>query len=198
MRNSFLRTWVFITICGGMLCLPRTLTATIFSFTDDNGVVHFSNVPNDPRYRPVASRRIRYSRAANYFRYDPYISVAARRFSVDPLLVKAIISAESDFVRTAVSNKGAKGLMQLMPETINDMKVSDPFDAEDNITGGTRYLSRLLKTFKGDLNLTLAAYNAGPTVVKKIGRVPEFTETRNYVNKVIRNYKKYQAVGLNL
>ena len=195
MRNSFLRTWVFITICGVMLCLPRTLTATIFSFTDDNGVVHFSNVPNDPRYRPVASRRIRYSRPANYFRYDPYISVAARRFSVDPLLVKAIISAESDFVRTAVSNKGAKGLMQLMPETINDMKVSDPFDAEDNITGGTRYLSRLLKTFKGDLNLTLAAYNAGPTVVKKIGRVPEYTETRNYVNKVIRNYKNTRLWG---
>ena len=198
MGNSFLKTWVFITICGGMLCLPRTLTATIFSFTDNNGVVHFSNVPDDPRYRPLVSRRIRYGRPVNHLRYDPYISKAARRFSVDPLLIKAIISAESNFDRTAVSKKGAKGLMQLMPATINDMNVSDPFDAEDNITGGTRYFSRLLKTFNGDLNLTLAAYNAGPTVVKKIGRVPKISETRNYVNKVIKNYRKYQAVGLNL
>ena len=181
-----------------MLCLPRTLTATIFSFTDNNGVVHFSNVPDDPRYRPMVSRRIRYARPVNHLRYDPYISKAARRFSVDPLLIKAIISAESNFDRTAVSKKGAKGLMQLMPATINDMNVSDPFDAEDNITGGTRYFSRLLKTFNGDLNLTLAAYNAGPTVVKKIGRVPKISETRNYVSKVIKNYRKYQAVGLNL
>jgi len=198
MGNSFLKTWVFITICGGMLCLPRTLTATIFSFTDNNGVVHFSNVPDDPRYRPMVSRRIRYARPVNHLRYDPYISEAARRFSVDPLLIKAIISAESNFDRTAVSKKGAKGLMQLMPATINDMNVSDPFDAEDNITGGTRYFSRLLKTFNGDLNLTLAAYNAGPTLVKKIGRVPKISETRNYVSKVIKNYRKYQAVGLNL
>ncbi len=197
MRNNFLKTWVFIIICG-MLFLPNTLTATIFSFTDNNGVVHFSNVPDDPRYRPMVSRRIRYARPVNHLRYDPYISEAARRFSVDPLLIKAIISAESNFDRTAVSKKGAKGLMQLMPATINDMNVSDPFDAEDNITGGTRYFSRLLKTFNGDLNLTLAAYNAGPTLVKKIGRVPKISETRNYVSKVIRNYRKYQAVGLNL
>ena len=198
MGNFFLKTWVFITICGGMLCLPGTLTATIFSFTDNNGVVHFSNVPDDPRYRPMVSRRIRYARPVNHLRYDLYISKAARRFSVDPLLIKAIISAESNFDRTAVSKKGAKGLMQLMPATINDMNVSDPFDAEDNITGGTRYFSRLLKTFNGDLNLTLAAYNAGPTVVKKIGRVPKISETLNYVSKVIKNYRKYQAVGLNL
>ena len=195
MRNSFLKTWVFITMCGAMLCLPPTLPATIFSFTDANGVVHFSNVPGDPRYRPMFTKRFGPGRSANHFKYDPYIREAARRFSVDPLLVKAVISAESDFDRTAVSNKGAKGLMQLMPETINDMKVSDPFDAEDNITGGTRYLSRLLKTFRGDLKLTLAAYNAGPNLVKRYGRVPRIPETREYVNKVMRNYRRYQAKG---
>lgn len=183
-------------MCGAILCLPRTLSATIYSFTDTNGVVHFSNVPGDPRYRPVFTKRFRHGRSANHFRYDPYIREAARQFSVDPLLVKAVISAESDFDRTAVSNKGAKGLMQLMPGTISDMKVSDPFDAEDNIKGGTRYLSRLLKTFHGDLKLTLAAYNAGPNVVKRYGRVPRIPETLDYVNKVMRNYRRYQTKGL--
>ena len=82
-----------------------------------------------------------------------------------------------------------------MPETANDMKVRDPFDPVENIYGGTGYLRKLLDLFKGDLQLTLAAYNSGPTRVKQIGRVPRITETRKYIKNVLTNYKRYQAMS---
>lgn len=116
--------------------------------------------------------------------YDDMIDQAATKNGVDPDLVKAVVKAESGFKSDAVSRTGAQGLMQLMPSTASALGVSDPFDPEQNIDAGTRYLKSQIDRF-GDTKLALAAYNAGPGNVVKYGGVPPFNETKNYVSKVM-------------
>jgi len=116
----------------------------------------------------------------------------AEQYGLRPELVKAVIKAESNFNRRAVSRKGAQGLMQLMPRTAKAMRVMDPFDPEQNIAGGTQYLSRLLGMFNGNERLAVAAYNAGPGRVKQYGGVPPFPETANYVTRVFRFVDVYK------
>lgn len=186
------RVIFYITALCLAVLLPDLSLATIYSYVDQDGAVHFTNVPNDSKYRVWSRKRSRLKGAANSYQYDPHIRNAARLYEVDPLLVKAVIKAESDFDCYAISKKGAKGLMQLMPETMRDMNVVDPFDPEANILGGTCYLRKLLVLFKGDLKMTLAAYNAGPNRVKELGRIPRITETKNYVRNVLVNYKRYK------
>ena len=124
--------------------------------------------------------------------FEHHIQRAARRNNIDPALVKAIIKAESDFDPLAISSAGAQGLMQLMPETAREMEVRDPFDAQENIFGGTRYLRELLNAYNGNLTLSLAAYNAGPSRVIG-GQVPPIRETRQYIKRVLRWYRNYQV-----
>jgi len=112
------------------------------------------------------------------------VEEAARLHQVSPDLVKAIIAVESEFDQWAVSSKGARGLMQLMPDTARRLGVADSFDARQNIFGGTQYLRMLLDQFGGDVDLALAAYNAGPTAVLRYGGIPPYRETRGYVQKV--------------
>jgi len=116
------------------------------------------------------------------------VSKHADLLGIDAHLVRAVIRIESDFDPRAVSPKGAMGLMQLMPETASLMGVSDPFDIEQNIIGGIRYLQYCLNRFHGDLNKALAAYNAGPLQVEKYDGCPPFAETRNYVAQVMQAY----------
>jgi soluble lytic murein transglycosylase-like protein len=118
--------------------------------------------------------------------FDPQIRAEADRQNVAPELLRAVISAESAFVPCAVSDKGAMGLMQLMPGTATAMGVSDPMDPSDNLRGGVRYLGQLLERYGGDLSLALSAYNAGPAVVDKFGGVPPIPETQNYVREILR------------
>lgn len=119
--------------------------------------------------------------------YDPIIrKIAARYAGVDPALIHSIISIESAYDRFAVSDKGAQGLMQLMPATAKDYGVINVFDAGENIEGGIKYLSDLLKAYPNRLDLVLAAYNAGRSAVAKYDGVPPYPETRNYVEKVTR------------
>lgn len=110
----------------------------------------------------------------------------ADQHGVDAQLVQRVIEAESGFDPACVSNKGAMGLMQLMPDTARDLGVADPFDPEQNIEGGTKYLAQMLERFQGDRRRALAAYNAGPTVVAEHGGIPPFPETRRFVAKVLR------------
>ena len=124
--------------------------------------------------------------------YDQYISYYGVRYNIDPHLIRAVIRTESAFNPNAISEKGAQGLMQLMPGTARELSVNDPFDPEENIEGGTKYLRSLLNTFKNDVRLALAAYNAGPTIVKKQNSIPRIPETIQYVDRVLKYYREYK------
>jgi len=124
--------------------------------------------------------------------YDSLIETTARRLSLDPMLIKSVMHAESGFNPNAVSRKGASGLMQLMPATARRYGVSSLFDPRQNVMGGARYLSFLLERFDHDLELALAGYNAGENAVDAHGGVPPYEETRHYVKKVIRLYRHYR------
>jgi len=169
------------------------VSADIYRYKDKNGVWHFTNIKTDSRYT-LFFRRSKNVPPEEYIReYDGIIIQASKLFGVDRFLIKAVIKAESDFDHQAVSRKGAQGLMQLMPPTADAMAVEDPFNPEENILGGTHYLSLLLKRFKNNKNLALAAYNAGPENVESHQGVPPFPETENFVKKVMDYYRLYNA-----
>lgn len=125
--------------------------------------------------------------------YDPFVREAAATFDLDPALIRAVIQAESAFDPWAVSRAGAQGLMQLMPELSKEFGVSDPFDPRQNILAGAEYLKRLLDRFGGNMELALAGYNAGPTVVARYAAIPPFEETRKYVKTVKALLRRRQA-----
>jgi hypothetical protein len=139
----------------------------------------------DPNYRRLARGRVVTSEAI-----DQAIEEAATKHNVDPNLVRAVVKVESNFDPTAVSRKGAMGLMQLMPSTARELNVSNPFDPEQNVDAGVRHLKRLLERFNGNVGLSLAAYNAGQGAVQRSGGVPPFAETRNYVRRITTLYGK--------
>ena len=169
--------------------------AAMYSYVDEFGRLHFTNVPADPRYKKDPGFDA-IQKTAVQGRYGKFIRTAAERYSLDPELIRAIIKVESSFNPFAVSEKGAMGLMQLMPGTAEEMHVREPFEAEDNIMGGSKYLRKMLNLFEGDLQLGLAAYNAGPNRVLENGRIPRIPETEQYVVKVLREYGKVKASSL--
>jgi soluble lytic murein transglycosylase-like protein len=124
--------------------------------------------------------------------FQPIILTAALKYKVDPALIHAIILAESSYNPQAVSKKGAKGLMQLMPSTAAALGVKDAFDPEHNVDGGVKYLRHLLDHFEGDLQLVVAAYNAGMRKVKKYNGIPPYKTTRYYVKKVFQYYRYFK------
>ena len=165
----------------------------IYTYLDERGVVHFTNVTWDARYKPVRSRSAGLRVVApsgETQRFDGLIGLAARQHRVQPALVKAVIAAESNFDPGAVSVKGAQGLMQLMPTTAASLGVADPLEPHENVRGGAAYLRAMLDRF-GDLERALAAYNAGPTSVDHYGGVPPYPETQDYVQRVLTYYRHY-------
>jgi soluble lytic murein transglycosylase-like protein len=172
--------------------------ADIYSFVDEAGVTHFSNVPTDGRYRLVLAAPPEPAAAGSgdthwlsrSRAFDPYIESAAREAQVQPQLVRAIIVVESAFNPKAVSRKGAVGLMQLLPETARRYGASNAFDPEQNIHAGTRYLRDLIARYGNNLELVLAAYNAGADAVERYGKhIPPYSETRQYVPAVLSIYR---------
>ncbi len=121
--------------------------------------------------------------------YDPVVRKVAKLHGIEPELIHAIIQAESNYESTAVSPKGARGLMQLMPATARAYGVSDYFDPEQNIEGGTKYLKDLIRLYEGKTSLVLAAYNAGQEAVKKYKGIPPYPETRNYIKRIQAGYR---------
>jgi len=164
----FLRNSKFKWLLALVLLAPiaRPVCADIYRYVDEDGVIHFSNVPNHYRYRLyISDGNMDYQ--AYFDRYDKIIRQAATKHGIDSSLIKAVIRAESDFDKHAVSSKGAQGLMQLMPETAKELEVEDSFDPKENIHAGVRYLKRQLKNFQNDVSLALAAYNAGENAVRR-------------------------------
>lgn len=178
--------------------------ADIFTFVDESGTAHFSNVPNDVRYQVLIVAAAEGTRAgerispevvyANARRYDTVIDATATRVRIEPQLLRAVIAVESGYNARAVSRAGAQGLMQLMPATARRYGVRNVFDPAQNIQGGARYLRDLLDRFGQDKELALAAYNAGEGAVERHGRqVPPFAETRRYVPRVLGIYRALLA-----
>ncbi len=183
-----------------LLLLPAAVRADIYRYIDGDGVVHFSNTQPDGKFelylreapRPPA-QRVPSSRPGEEW-ISTYVDRYCRANHLPPALVHAIIKAESNGQRKAVSPKGARGIMQLMPFTSKRLNVSDPFDPIENIEGGIKYIKELLAEFEGNLAYVIAAYNAGPAAVKKYGGVPPYQETRQYVRRVLDLYRQYSAV----
>lgn len=171
---------------------------TIYQYMDSNGVVHFSNVPTNPRYKRLRGERTlaRLKPTLPALKLNETILQTSNRHSLSPALVHAVIRAESAYNPNAVSSKGAMGLMQLMPGTAALLKVSNPYDPEENISGGVRYLRYLLDRFGGNLELALAAYNAGESRVLRTNQIPRISETQQYVRKVIRFYLDFSKEGI--
>ena len=184
----------FLLLIVALSCtLPSTAGATVAAYLDVQGNLHYVQGKNSRTKTKVVTNRpvTRSTRDSTPQTINTFIQTAAIEHGVDPLLIKAIIKAESNFDPDAVSPKGAQGLMQLMPATAKDLQVDDPFDPQENITGGTKYLRSLLDSFDGDVALSLAAFNAGPGKVK--GAIPNIPETRIYIAKVLDNYQSYRA-----
>jgi hypothetical protein len=213
MRASSL--YGFIVLAAAAL-LPRAAGADLYGFVDERGVTHFSNYPVDSRYflfrrdrkdattfpgsNLVITDVPRQSRPSRTIRVDPahrarfasLIAETARRHRLSPALLHAVITVESGYDPAARSHKGAIGLMQLMPSTARRYAVTDIWDPRQNLAGGARYLSDLLRMFNSDLGLALAAYNAGENAVIQHGnRIPPYPETRRYVPRVLQHYRLY-------
>jgi hypothetical protein len=189
----------FLFLClflGGFLSLgavfPFPCDADIYKYVDENGVVHFTNVPTHGKFKLILKeKRTQFNLGPNFEKYDEVIWRASEKYGVEYALVKAVIKAESNFDPMAVSRVGAKGLMQLMPATATMLQVNDSFHPGENIEGGVRYLRYLLNVYRGDLRLALAAYNAGEKAVYRYKGIPPYQETRVYVQRVLRYFQEY-------
>lgn len=182
-----------------IICCYASTQAGMYACRDRSGKINYTNVRNSPSCKPLILKKTNRSgvqsgsRKISPSQYDRDIKRIAGRYKIDPPLIKAIIHTESGFDHRAVSRRGAQGLMQLMPETARELRVPNPFNPRDNIEGGTKYFRQMLDSFDNNLILSLAAYNAGPGLVRRTGGVPKIPETRRYVNKVLNRYKLYKA-----
>lgn len=191
------------------LAVSCPATADIYSYTDKDGTVHFTNIkprgkqgknykvymktPDRRKARPgVRPVPARVTDPARYSRYDASIREAARNFAIPEPFIRAVIRVESDYDPRVVSVAGAQGLMQLMPGTAKRMNCKNPFDPHDNIMGGTRYLRHLANMFGGDMVLTIAGYHAGEGAVLKYDGVPPYSMTKEYIRKVLKFYYRYK------
>jgi soluble lytic murein transglycosylase-like protein len=181
--------------------LSTPSSAGIYRYVDERGVIHFTNCPRDPKFKlylresnedgeEIQSLSVHYIKGSKH--YDSLISEFSQKYQVDFALIKAMIRAESGFNPFAISRKGARGLMQLMPETALRMNVSNVFNPKENIEGGVRYFKYLLSLFNNDLRLSLAAYNAGENLVSELRSIPPYRETVDYVRKVLNYYQAYK------
>ncbi|MCX5846514.1 MAG: lytic transglycosylase domain-containing protein [Deltaproteobacteria bacterium] len=180
-----------------LLTFPSSALADIYKYIDAEGVVHLTNVPTDAGAKYILvmrEKRILLDKKLgdNISSYDHLIIKASEKHNVEPALIKAIIKAESNFNHRAVSRKGAKGLMQLMPATASSLQVKDSFHPENNIEGGVKYLRYLLNYFNGNLPLALAAYNAGENAVIRHRGIPPYRETQVYVRRVMSYLDKFR------
>jgi soluble lytic murein transglycosylase-like protein len=188
----------------GLALLATSAHADVYVYADEHGVEHFTNTPDHAHYQRLSSLMEAYGKGnragaealkGNVAAFAPQIEKAADEAGVEAALVHAVITAESGYNPQAVSRVGAQGLMQLMPATARRYAVKDAFDPRQNIRGGTRYLRDLLDMFDNNVELAVAAYNAGENAVIRHGRrIPPYRETQAYVPKVLALYRKYRTL----
>ena len=173
--------------------------ADIYQYRDNNGVIHFTNSRpgSDKSYKVYLKERRPKKKYVPYStdQYDPIIKMAAKRHGLLFSLIKSVIAVESSFNPRAVSHKGARGLMQIMPQNFKTLSIANPFDPHQNIMGGSLYLKRMMKRYDGQLTWALAAYNAGPDAVDRYGGIPPYRETQEYVKRVLKSLLRYQKEG---
>ncbi|HTY62122.1 MAG TPA: transglycosylase SLT domain-containing protein [Acidobacteriota bacterium] len=197
-HRKFFLLAILLMMTAGSFCASAWGQQPLYSYTDDNGIQVYTNLP------PVNSKagmKIQGSvppaepppPIAKEESYNAIIEKYAGDYGLDPSLIHSIIATESGFNSKAVSPKGARGLMQLMPATAQRLGVSNSFDPEENIRGGVKHFRSLMDNFNNDLELSLAAYNAGENLVQRLGRVPEIRETKDYVQSVTTKYGKKTA-----
>ncbi len=199
--------WILRLLSLALLLLPLLAQAEIYKYRGSDGSLHFTDRPMAGRYTLVwrsgttKAKRGGYSLAKmneNKSRLTPLIEKVAKEMRLHPGLLHAVVRIESAYNPQAVSKKGAQGLMQLMPATANRYGVMDSYDPEQNLEGGARYLTDLLKEFEYDIRLALAAYNAGENAVKRYGNtIPPYQETIDYVDKVLGEYERNRLAMVN-
>ncbi len=204
MQNFFLNLLLCLAL---LLVISKQAQADkTYVYKESDGTVWFSNVEpeaqDSSRYQLIevkgrrtatkSCRGMNNSRLAERARnYKKEITQYASQYDIDSKLILAVIRNESCFDRSAVSSAGAQGLMQLMPATARWLGVTDSFSPDQNIRGGTKYLSDLVKRYDNNIKMALAAYNAGPGAVAKYGGVPPYAETQKYIEKVMKSYQDY-------
>ncbi len=193
MCRAYLTLIIFLSMAFQLeLTVPPSLPAEIYKYVDAEGVIHFSNLPDGKYDWVLKDGWMRFRLGTDFEKYDSAIWKAAERYKVDYALIKAIIKVESNFNSRATSRVGAKGLMQLMPETAGELGVKDIFQPEENIFGGVRHLRYLLDLFGENLQLALAGYNAGEKAVLAYNGIPPYKETQAYVQRVLRYFQDYR------
>jgi soluble lytic murein transglycosylase-like protein len=197
--RRWVRAWPGVLLCVAGMAFSGPSQADIYKTVGPDGVISFTNTPKKgsslvARAEPKVSARMPADGSpARFGRYDEHIRQAAVLYQIPEELVRAVIRVESDFDPRAVSPANARGLMQLIPATAERMLVTDVFDPRQNIFGGVRYLRVLANLFNGDIELTIAAYNAGEGAVIRHGGIPPYPETVDYVKRVLTNYRYYRA-----
>ncbi|MEL7372283.1 MAG: lytic transglycosylase domain-containing protein [Myxococcota bacterium] len=202
-----------VLVALGLVLWPVAVRAELYSYVDDSGVIHLTNVATNANHKryvaedadgfggeapvvvelPGGKKRVLYK--VHVSRFDPIFRRAAKHYKLPFAFLKAVAKVESNFNPKAVSHAEAKGLMQLIDSTAAQMKVQDPFDPEQNIFGGARYLRLLANQFDGNMALVAAAYNSGPARVQRLGRIPRIRETQRYVRRVLQMYRHYRGAG---
>lgn len=184
-----------ILLTAALLMLAAVaVQADIYRYIDEDGVMHFTNAPTSAKYKLFMRERQRFISNLDNNKYDRIIAEAAKAQNLEAPLLKAVIKAESDFDPNAVSHKGAKGLMQIMPQNFPMLNVSNPYDPHQSINAGARYLREMMDRFNGKVALSLAAYNAGPGAVDRHNGIPPYQETENYIERVMRYYHRYKSM----
>ncbi|MBF0225651.1 MAG: lytic transglycosylase domain-containing protein [Desulfobacterales bacterium] len=188
-----------IVLCSFIFINVEISYSDIYFYRDANGVIHFTNTPTSSKFKLYIKEKRKFS-----FKYSPYsskdfdhfITEASKKHKISFHLLKAIIKVESDFNPRAVSKAGAMGLMQIMPDNFQFLSLKNPFDPKENILAGATYFKGLYERYNGELELSLAAYNAGPGAVDKYNRIPPYEETKNYVHKVMKYYETYSSSNI--
>jgi len=190
-----MRTFTFcLIIC--LFLLPAAAAGDIYRYVNENGVTVFTDNPTHSGYKVHVRERgsFRLASASSYYPYRDVVIEACTIYKMDEALIRAVMEVESDYNRFAISSAGARGLMQLMPQTALHLGVRNVWDPRQNIHAGTAYLKRFIRRFSGNMELALAAYNAGPNAVVEYGQIPPYPQTLNYVRKVMLLYRDYAGL----